>query len=137
MTHINHDRIGGTTMKEFDIELAKAGHPVCTREGMKSRIVCWDFKGFSNKHILALIEKEDDTEDVVAFNDNGSFMTGGISELDLMMAPVEHEGWVNICRYGGWLGTSVKVYQTKEDAIKDAVNDKTYIGTTKIEWEED
>jgi hypothetical protein len=32
-------------MKEFDLELAKAGHPVCTRDGKPVRIVCFDAKG--------------------------------------------------------------------------------------------
>ena len=29
-------------MKEFDIELAKQGHPVCTRDGRKVRVLCYD-----------------------------------------------------------------------------------------------
>lgn len=31
-------------MKEFDLEKAKAGHPVCTRNGNKARIICFDRK---------------------------------------------------------------------------------------------
>lgn len=29
-------------LKEFDIEAAKAGKPVCTRDGRKARIICFD-----------------------------------------------------------------------------------------------
>ena len=29
-------------MKEFDLEKAKAGHPVCTRDGHEARILCFD-----------------------------------------------------------------------------------------------
>lgn len=124
-------------MKEFNIQKAREGHPVCTRDGRKARIVCTDYKSIgADRPILALIEQENDTEEVVAFKNNGSFGALGISDYDLMMATTKHEGWVNIYRDGGWFGTSVKVYQTKEGAIKEAVNDKTYIGTTKIEFEE-
>ena len=31
-------------LKEFDIEVAKAGKPVCTRDGSKARIICFDKK---------------------------------------------------------------------------------------------
>ena len=31
-----HGRKYLTTMKPFDLELAKQGHPVCTREGRKA-----------------------------------------------------------------------------------------------------
>ena len=31
-------------LKEFDIEAAKAGKPVCTRDGGKARIICFDKK---------------------------------------------------------------------------------------------
>ena len=29
-------------MKTFDLEKAKAGAPLCTREGFRARIVCFD-----------------------------------------------------------------------------------------------
>ena len=31
-------------MKPFDLELAKKGHPVCTRDGRDARIICYDAK---------------------------------------------------------------------------------------------
>ena len=31
-------------LKEFDLEAAKAGKPVCTRDGRKARIICFDAK---------------------------------------------------------------------------------------------
>lgn len=31
-------------LKPFDLEAAKAGKPVCTRDGRKARIICWDKK---------------------------------------------------------------------------------------------
>lgn len=40
-------------MKKFDLELAKQGHPVQTRNGRPVRIICWDRK--SEYPIVALI----------------------------------------------------------------------------------
>lgn len=40
-------------LKPFDLEAAKAGKPVCTRDGRKARIICFDAK--CNKPIVALI----------------------------------------------------------------------------------
>ena len=49
-------------MKEFDYEKAKAGAPVCTREGKPARIIFWDAKGISNDGkqypIVALLEED-------------------------------------------------------------------------------
>lgn len=42
-------------LKPFDLEAAKAGKPVCTRDGRKARIVCYDRKS-ENYPILALVE---------------------------------------------------------------------------------
>ena len=126
-------------MKPFDINLAKQGHPVCTRDGRPARVICWDCKnhmGEDDTPIVALVQLSDGGEYPYCYYENGLFTDRHTDKRDLMMAPVKHEGWVNIYRDGGWFGTSVKVYQTKEGAIKEAVDDKTYIGTTKIEWEE-
>ncbi len=44
-------------MKEFDLEKAKAGHPVCTRDGRETRILCFDRKGGSP--IVVLVKDAD------------------------------------------------------------------------------
>lgn len=40
--------------KPFDLEQAKAGKPVCTRDGRKARIICFDLKN-GNHPIVAAI----------------------------------------------------------------------------------
>lgn len=37
--HSNSEKIG-KNLKEFDLEAAKSGKPVCTRDGRKARIIC-------------------------------------------------------------------------------------------------
>ena len=125
-------------MRDFNLELAKQGYLVCTRDGRPVRLLDFDYKGDDEPIVAIIINPSNGKERLETYSIDGTWDKHNSldSGLDLMMAPVKHEGWVNIYRDGGWFGTSVKVYQTKEGAIKEAINDKTYIGTTKIEWEE-
>ena len=123
------------TLKEFDLEAAKSGKPVCTRDGRKARIVCFDAKGY--RPIVALIEVdcEDDgtPEDVFLFTDKGYYNCEDItSDNDLMMLPEKKEGWVNVYK-GGLLDT--KSYPTKKEAF-DKACPEGYVDTVKVCWEE-
>ena len=72
-------------MKPFDLELAKQGHPVCTRNGLPARIICFNARGV-NSPIIALVE-EDDDETPYSFPVNGKFYVEGAEDgMDLMMA---------------------------------------------------
>lgn len=85
-------------MKPFDIELAKQGKPVCTRDGRPVRILCYDFKSLENTPIVALIRLNEHQEGVVHYYIDGKHFENGINDLDLMMVSGKMEGWVNICR---------------------------------------
>ena len=123
-------------MKPFDIELAKAGHPVCTREGKPVRIICFDRKNINGCSIMALIDK-DNYENCESYSIHGKFYENGReSEYDLFMAPVKKEGWINLYKEDGVTRTqSVKIYPSKEDAL-DCHYPINYLDTIKIEWEE-
>lgn len=127
-------------MREFDIEKAKAGAPVCTRDGRPVRIICWDYQEYGQQEadekfpIIALV-KEDKGEHAYAYRESGKCKIDKNNEL--VMAPVKHEGWVNVCRskYGievktGW------IYTDEDSARNSALGDESYIDTAKIEWEE-
>ena len=129
-------------LKPFDIEAAKAGKPVCTRDGRKARIVCFDTKG--DMSITALItnkaidndNKVSETEEVHFYYENGRCNE---YRYDLMMLHEKKEGWVNVYKsefddFPAILGAGY-VYNTKEEAINNAVSDIT-IATVKIQWEE-
>lgn len=75
-------------MKPFDIELAKAGEAVCTRDGRDVRIVCWDMAN-GNNPIIGLIMDADDTahEQAFAYNKDGKRGIG--TRHDLCMKPKE------------------------------------------------
>lgn len=125
-------------MKEFDINLAKQGKPVCTRDGRKARIICFDAKRKDGRNIVAVIPSKNypGFEDVIAYPNDGNYCGGHENDGDLMMLSEKKEGWVNVyydhdasshrgCRF---------IYDTKEQAVKDVGS--AYITTVKIEWEE-
>lgn len=71
--------------------------PVQTRNGRKARIICTDLKSLFNEYpIIAAVELGDGTESPFEYTIEGSIYKGNSSSLDLINAPIEHEGWVNI-----------------------------------------
>lgn len=74
--------------KYFDLEAAKAGRPVCTRNGKKVRIVCFDRKIYLYP-ILALVQWNDDLEleEISSFTAAGKYHASGRESVhDLVMA---------------------------------------------------
>lgn len=123
-------------MKPFDLEAAKAGKPVCTRDGRKARIICFDAK--CNKPIVALIY-DCNKETVLQYLENGRFFVEQIDKYDLMMFPQKKEGWVNVYKsynVGKKIPCMASIYPTKEEAKKSSVVGFDYVDTVKIEWEE-
>lgn len=71
-------------MEPFDLEAAKAGAPVCMRDGMEARIICFDRVDLEYP-IIALYKTELGIEHVRSFSPNGLQFDGVISDEDLMM----------------------------------------------------
>ncbi len=72
-------------MKPFDIELAKAGHPVCTRAGLPVRILCYDKISNAGYSIVALVYDKG-VETVLSYSIDGKRTLDEYeSHLDLMM----------------------------------------------------
>lgn len=118
-------------LKPFDLEAAKAGKPVCTRDGRKARIICFDAK--CDKPIVALIY-DYNKETVLQYLENGRFFVDQIDKYDLMMLPQKKEGWVNI--YKDFEDTVCCIYSTEKEALEEKETEEDYITTVKIEWEE-
>lgn len=121
----------------FDVEKAKEGCPVVTRDGRPARIIYWDAKG--HYPIIALVDMKD-VDVVLRFCLNGNHLIAGESDNDLFMAPVKHEGWVNVYKtdapcFSATLH-SESVYLTKDDAMMAIIDGINYIATVKLEWEE-
>lgn len=71
-------------MREFDLEAAKAGAPVCTRDGEEVRIICFDriSRAFP---ILALRIDSDNEEYTTSFTIDGRRFLTGTTDGDLVM----------------------------------------------------
>lgn len=123
-----------TKMKPFDLEAAKAGAKVVTRNGRPVRIICFDRKD-NQRPIIGLVSGEYG-ERMVAFTKSGYYYIDAETHCnDLFMAPEKHEGYVLVirCKDGVVLGDYV--YETYEDAEKSISNPDDGI-VAKIEWEE-
>ena len=122
-------------MKEFDYEKAKAGAPVCTRDGRPARIICWDRKD-DYYPIMALVERNN-KEILISTTEKGHvFDDERCSNGDLFMTSVKHEGWVNIHKDEyGMPETTERIWKSEESARNAANGDESYIATAKIEWE--
>ena len=126
-------------LKPFDIQKAKAGKPVCTRDGRKARIICFDRIDSTgcNLPIVALIQCEE-TEVLRLYRNDGKRDVKVDLALDLMMLPEKKKGWVNVME-----GTAGKVYvgnniYRTEDEAKEGASRFTskLIASVPIEWEE-
>ena len=117
-------------LKPFDLEAAKAGKPVCTRDGRKARIICFDLK--NDEYPIVAAVGNDSSETLFSYTTNGEIADGIESDKDLMMLPEKKEGWVNVYK-GGLLDT--KSYPTKKEAF-DKACPEGYVDTVKVCWEE-
>ena len=126
-------------MKPFNLEQAKAGAPGCTRDGRPVRIVCYDLKGHKNYPILALVESPVGVESTVSYALNGHHSLDSETGIDLMMASVKREGWVNLytCHSGATATDQCTLYQSEKEARSQIIEGNgVYVATVKIEWEE-
>lgn len=122
-------------LRPFDLEAAKAGKPVCTRDGRKARIICFDAKCI--KPIVALIQGSDNSEQIEYYTENGVFSNGGTGKnRDLMILLEKKEGWVNIYGEEKERYCSNVIYSSKEEALNISKQLEEHITTIKIEWEE-
>ena len=127
----------GKNMKPFDLQKAKAGKPVCTRDGRKARIICFDRKFYHddgyNYPIVAMVNGSNDNELVHAYTQDGLLVGNMKGDLDLMMLPEKKEGWVNVYKDS--------VYDTKDEALIGRSESRGYIDTEitdykpYVDWE--
>ena len=122
-------------LKPFDIQKAREGKPVCTRDGRKARIICFDKKD-NQCPIVALVDYYDrkDGESVTTYTNEGFFCIDKKHPNDLMMCPLKHIGYINIYDNNR---VCKQIFETEGEAkiAGNSTPDK-YIQTIKIEWEE-
>lgn len=112
-------------MKPFDLEAAKAGKPVCTRDGRKARIICFDLNN-KNFPIVAIINC--DSEENAYQYDIDGICDEHDNNLNLMMFPEKKEGWIIIHK------EAIYDKETAEKIARETT--ANVIRIQKIEWEE-
>ena len=113
-------------MKPFSLDAAKQGKPVCTRDGRKARIICFDKKCLDEQILIVLVDcgKE---ESIYFYTTDGKCIDD-FSSFDLMMFPEKKEGWIVIHK------EAIYDKETAEKIARETTAD--VIRIQKIEWEE-
>lgn len=110
--------------KPFNLEEAKAGKPVCTRDGKKARIICFDKGGIYP--VIALVQEEG-SETCHFYEKDGKCADSG-NGYDLLMLTEKKEGWINVYEN--------RCYNTKEEALENRDPYAYCMATVKVSWEE-
>jgi hypothetical protein len=114
-------------MKPFDLEAALAGAKVMNGRQEPVTDIAYFPSRSSMYKVCAVINGE-----IKWFTAAGClFKTSTNAFLDLFMAPVKREGWINIYKSGY---TNGHIYKTEEDAR--ALASPGPIAYVRIEWEE-
>ena len=124
-------------MKQFDLQeyLKNPDRKIITRDGRSVRIVCTN-RLDETYPVIALVKNEY-TEKCYSYSEFGKVYqySGRDCELDLLFAPEEKSGWINVYRGNGGYNTFVcnRIFATKKEAQKEK---RDIIATIKIEWKE-
>lgn len=123
-----------SNLKPFDLKAAMKGDLVCTRDGKKVRIICYD-KQKDIYPIIALVTDKDGYERLVQYDDKGKVLFHREEEMsnDLMMIPKVKEGWVNVYKSEDQYNVST-LFGSEEFAKKQA--DSDCVATIRLEWRE-
>ena len=121
-------------MKPFNLEEAKAGKPVVTRDGRPVRILAFDRKG--NMPIIGLVTNREVEIGCYFSVDGKASNFFEENDIDLFMKAEKKEGWVNLYRDNRGV-VFPSVVTSAEDYSKSQISPVTdYITTIKVEWEE-
>lgn len=127
-------------MKPFNLEEAKAGKPVCMRNGRSVRIICWDKAG-DEYSIVALGPVPGSNavdEALYCYTQDGVYLTGaGEQDYDLFMAITQKTVWVNLYRNSAsqvYAGTCT--CDTEVEAKEISNKGTCYVGTYPLTYEE-
>ena len=123
-------------MKQFSLEeyLKNPDRKIVTRDGRSVRIVC--VNRLDNRYpVVALVRLGDDYEDIWGFTKDGVSGEHGVNDYDLFFEPEKKTGWINLYNLSGKIVCGV-VYESEKAARVRIDENKSYITTIPIEWEE-
>lgn len=129
-------------MKPFNLEEAKAGKPVCTRDGRPARLIYQDLQG-EYPFVFAITSKDGVNEKVREYNYSGQYYDSEESKHDLCMVTEKKTVWVNLfntTRHGQEVVSTngPYTYATEAEARAVLVDSwaGSYIGTFPITYED-
>ena len=130
-------------MKPFNLEEAKAGKPVCTRDGRDVVIIDYNYKctydGYDgNILLIGKVLQKDGTEEAVAYYQDGRERMDGHNSRDLFMKTTHKEGYTTMSY--DYLDNLKRGCAGRYKMFKNRVDLLKYYGEqipiVKIEWEE-
>lgn len=116
--------------KPFNLEAAKRGEPVITREGAQVRILCTDAMD-EDYPIICLVRRRN--QEITKIYTIDGFYTSNKVECcnDLVMAPIIREYWANVYKSSrGELYVGANQYPSKEAAEEQA--EDRYVNTVLL-----
>ena len=100
-------------MKPFDLEAAKRGEPLVTRDGRKARFIGHVPEALSGFRVVVFLEGDGEASDYL---ESGAYYEDDPSEHDLFMAPKKRTVWVNIYELSPSGSVNGMVHPTRESA---------------------
>ena len=82
-------------MKEFNLEAAKRGEPIQTRDGQSAKFVAHVPEACPSEKIVVLVGRH-----VWTYRESGAWFENGDVGPDLLMAPKKRTVWVNFYKTG-------------------------------------
>lgn len=129
------ESVEGENDSKFDIELAKKGEAIHTRDNCKARLICSDVKG---DYIVVLVEDENGNEDVYKYTKEGKLKDVKKPEHDLFMGSAKEVGYINLYQTDGELTNTPLLSKDKAiKAIKRQIEDDNviYLSTLEITYQ--
>lgn len=130
-------------MRPFNLDeyLKNPNKKIVTRDKRNARIICTNKKSMQGYTIVALIDNSEDsykdTEAAAIYNSKGRFNDVYMDKNDLFFASEKREVWVNIYKYDGRFIVDERTCNTKEEALNNKDTTMDYVGTFKLEFEEE
>jgi len=121
-------------MKPFDLEKAKSGHPLITRDGRKAKFIAHVPECDDLYRVLVYVEG---AKQVWNFTESGTVIRSSGQPQDLFIAVEKKTGWVNIyppAVYSSEYRTMGLIFPSKEQADNSTRADR--LACVQVSWEE-
>lgn len=125
-------------MKPFNLDLAKSGVPIVTRDGRPARFVAHLPEVHAiTARVIFVAQRADGLWELYDCCESGSWVKNEESRHDLFHLSEKKSGWINLYRINSTGAyTSSTIYNSKEGAEAQGKPGNSYITTIQINWEE-